>query len=90
MAEQARQRMTDWPHHNRLLGSTGDDRFLRPDLRQSGRRAQARSSRAAGHREAARSVLDRAEHGGRITGSQEIGNVTLLMVATAANRQPTR
>ena len=42
--------MTDPPHHNRFLGSTGDDRFLRPDLRQAGRRAQGRSSMAPGLR----------------------------------------
>jgi hypothetical protein len=40
--------------------------FPRPGLTFSGRRAQPRSRMAAGHREAARNVLDGGEHGGNL------------------------
>jgi len=58
MSTPLRQRM--------FLDSTGNGLFLRPDLGSAGRRAQGRSRMAEGHREAARSVLDRSEHGGRM------------------------
>ena len=53
-------------HHGMFLSSIGDSLFPRPDRRHAGRRAQRRSRMAAGHREAARSVLDRGEYGGRL------------------------
>jgi hypothetical protein len=46
-----------------FLCSADKGPFLRPSLISPGRRAQSRSSMAAGHRRAARSVLDGGEHG---------------------------
>ena len=48
-----------------FLGSAGS-RFSRPGLSSRRRRAQPRSRMAAGHREAARSVLDGGEPGARL------------------------
>jgi hypothetical protein len=49
-----------------FLGSTDDATFLRPDLPAPSRRAQGRSRMAKGHREAARSVLERSKRDGKI------------------------
>jgi hypothetical protein len=49
-----------------FLRSTETHLFLRPDLAPDRSRAEMSSRMAAGHREAARSVLDDIEHGFRL------------------------
>jgi len=56
----------------RSLVRLENDLFLRPDLRAPSRRAQRGSRMAEGHREAARSVLDVREHGGRLRSRGQI------------------
>ncbi len=69
--------MTAPQHQEMFLGSTANDLFLRPDLRHASRRAQGRSRRAVGHREAARSGLDRTEHGGTLNAGGPLNQPTI-------------
>src|SRR5574340_749209 len=69
-----------WQQPRQFLGSA-EAPFLRPGLNRTGRRAQPRSRMAEGHRAAARSVLDRGEHGARLGSGRAIAPSALALQA---------